>query len=292
MLSISDFSEMCRLSAQALRFYHAEGLLVPAQVDERTGYRSYDFEQVEQAMLVSVLRATGMSVKEVRRCLDSPEEAAALLNRHVDGLRRERRSQDEAIGDAEALLADPPEPRLRSVPEMTVASAEVPGVDAGDPHYDWIETEGGIGDAVRRITAALEACGAAVAGTAWRTQALETPEQRSGLGTREGPHWLVKVPFTAGGDTDLTALPADIEVQDFAARTELSVFLPGRSSMAKFATALSRLAAHPLDEAITDISRTRQVLHPTGMETAAAVIALEDVRLDSDDEGMEPDGAP
>ncbi|MFC8943451.1 MerR family transcriptional regulator, partial [Streptomyces griseoincarnatus] len=83
MLSISDFSEMCYLSPQTLRYYHAEGLLVPADVDPRTGYRSYTFEQVEQAMLVTSLRGTGMSIKLVRRALDEPDEAPALLREHA-----------------------------------------------------------------------------------------------------------------------------------------------------------------------------------------------------------------
>ena len=75
MLSISDFSEMCYLSPQTLRYYHSEGLLVPADVDPQTGYRSYTFEQVEQveqAMLITSLRGTGMSIKLVRRALDEP----------------------------------------------------------------------------------------------------------------------------------------------------------------------------------------------------------------------------
>ena len=46
MLSIKDFSEMAHLSAQTLRYYHAEGLLIPAQVDEQTGYRSYTYDQI------------------------------------------------------------------------------------------------------------------------------------------------------------------------------------------------------------------------------------------------------
>jgi DNA-binding transcriptional MerR regulator len=50
----------------------SEGLLVPADVDERTGYRSYTFTQVEQAMPITLLRGTGMSVKLVGRAPDEP----------------------------------------------------------------------------------------------------------------------------------------------------------------------------------------------------------------------------
>ncbi|MEU1570149.1 hypothetical protein ABZ519_03070 [Streptomyces collinus] len=50
----------------------SEGLLVPADVDERTGHHSYTFTQVEQAMPITLLRGTGMSVKLVGRALDEP----------------------------------------------------------------------------------------------------------------------------------------------------------------------------------------------------------------------------
>lgn len=43
-LSIKDFSEVSELSPQTLRFYHSEGLLVPAKVDDDTGYRYHDFQ--------------------------------------------------------------------------------------------------------------------------------------------------------------------------------------------------------------------------------------------------------
>ncbi|WP_045558181.1 MerR family DNA-binding transcriptional regulator [Streptomyces sp. FxanaA7] len=72
MLSIGDFSEMCNLPPQTLRYYHSEGLLVPADVDERTGYRSYTFTQVEQAMLVTVLRGSAGCAPEAERGLWPP----------------------------------------------------------------------------------------------------------------------------------------------------------------------------------------------------------------------------
>lgn len=40
-LSSGEMSRASGLSAKALRLYHANGLLVPARVDEATGYRGY-----------------------------------------------------------------------------------------------------------------------------------------------------------------------------------------------------------------------------------------------------------
>lgn len=263
MMSISDFSEMCRLSPQTLRFYHSEGLLVPSDVDERTGYRAYTFDQVEQAMLIAVLRDAGMSVKLVRRALDEPDLAAALLHEHTEQVGRERQVQDEAISDARELLGSRPEPRLRHVPEMTVVSKPVPDplAEHDDVDHAWKRADAVLAAATREVVAAVESCGGAVVGTPWRAQSI---------GAEEQPHWLVMVPVTVD-EAAVAALPGDVEVRTFAARTELSIFIPGRSSMAKYATAISRLYTHPLGDAILDAAHIRQLPHDGGVETAAAV---------------------
>lgn len=281
MLTISDFSEMCHLSPQTLRFYHSEGLLVPADVNEQTGYRSYTFGQIEQAMLVTVLRGTGMSVKLVRRALDEPDTAAALLRQHTSEVDRQRQAQDEAISDARELFGAWPEARLRHVPGMTVVSKLVPGTPAGDGQYDWGEADDKLTATVQEVIRSVESCGAVVAGTPWRAQAIETREQKQRSLTAEGPHWLVKVPVTAGDEGAFAALPGDIEVQTFEARDELSVFIPGKSSMAKYGTAISRLCTYPLDGAYVDVSRIRQLLHDGGVETTAAIRGLDDENVEN-----------
>lgn len=265
---------MCHLSPQALRFYHAKDLLVPAEVDERTGYRGYSFDQVEQAVLITALRGAGMGVDLVRRVLDEPDAALDLLRRHEEEVLRLRRAQDEAIGDARRLFGSPPEVRRRHVPAMTVVSTPVPGPPAARDWYDWAEVDAATAAAVRRLVEAAESCGAAVAGAPWRTWATETPGQKRRGMTAEGPHWLVKVPVETGGAA-LAGLPEDVEVQDFEAREELSILMPGRSSMAKFGTAFSRLLSHPLDAAYVDVSRLRCVLHEDGVETAVAIRELD-----------------
>ncbi|MFI7618224.1 MerR family transcriptional regulator [Nonomuraea terrae] len=274
MLSISEFSEMCHLSPQTLRFYHSEGLLVPADVNERSGYRSYTFEQVEQAMLITVLRGTGMSVKLVRRALDEPDTAPVLLQQHIAEVRRLRQAQDEAISDAREFLTSWPEVRRHHVPEMTVVSKSAPALPAGSGEYDWDQVDAGTNATVHDVIKAVEACGAVVSGTPWRTWATKTAEQKRANLTMEGPYWLVKIPVTAD-EQALAALPGDLEVQSFEARDELSIFIPGRSSMAKFGTAISRLLTHPLETAYLDISRMRQLLHDDGIETAAPLCDLD-----------------
>ncbi|MEV7297815.1 MerR family transcriptional regulator [Streptomyces clavifer] len=275
MLSISDFSEMCDLPPQTLRYYHSEGLLVPAGVDERTGYRSYTFEQVEQAMLIAVLRGTGMSVKRVRSALDEPDAAPALLQQHTAELQRERRTQDEAISNARAFFTSAPEVRLQHVAEGTVVSKVVPGPPIRARGYDWEAVDAASTAAVHDLVRAVESRGGVVSGPPWRTLAAETSQQHSQVITHEGPHWLVKVPITAD-DEVLTNLPCDVEVQRFEARDELSIFIPGKNTTAKHATAISRLIMYPLDAAHIDMARMRHVLHDAGVETCAAIRKLDE----------------
>ncbi|MFJ4640754.1 MerR family transcriptional regulator [Streptomyces hygroscopicus] len=79
--------------------WRSRGQGVRAGRRPQTGYRSYTFEQVEQAMLITVLRGTGMSVKLVRRALDKPDVAPALLRQHSAEVRHQRQTQDEALSD-------------------------------------------------------------------------------------------------------------------------------------------------------------------------------------------------
>jgi DNA-binding transcriptional MerR regulator len=269
MFSISEFSEMCHLSPQTLRFYHSEGLLVPHEVNEQTGYRSYSYEQVEQAMMIIVLRGTGMSVKFIRRALDDPGEATALLEQHRSEVRRQRLAQDEAISDAQAFFDSPPRARLVHVPAGTVVSQPAPGQSAVGDQYDWDMAAAAVAATAQDMVRTVESCGAVLSGTPWRTWPIETPEQK-------------RQNLTADEDA-IAALPGDLEVQTFEARDEVSIFIPGKCSSAKFSTALSRLMAYHLDDAYPDLTRMRQVMHEDGVETALAIC-----RLDEAEDGIDP----
>ncbi|WP_064446949.1 MerR family transcriptional regulator [Micromonospora sp. NBRC 110037] len=272
MLSISEFSQMCHLSPQALRFYHAEGLLVPAEVDDRTGHRSYAFEQVERAMLITLLRDTGMSVKLVRRALDEPDQALALLDRHSDEVRRERQAQADAIAAARAVFEAQPAPRLRHVPATTVVARLVPGTPLGRDAQEWDRAEEIITEATAELVATVRKAGVTCLGEPWRTMALETPEQDRRVLDGTGPFWTVKVAVTGTPET-LPSLPADLFVQTPDAHDELSIFMPGRNTMAKYCTVVLRLLdAAPVDgDRFVNLARLRQEVRPDGVVSSAPV---------------------
>jgi PPM family protein phosphatase len=77
LLSTGEFARASGLSRKALRLYDELGLLIPAQVDPATGYRSYDPAQLEQARLVAWLRRLGMPLATIRLISTLPHVAAA-----------------------------------------------------------------------------------------------------------------------------------------------------------------------------------------------------------------------
>jgi serine/threonine protein phosphatase PrpC len=81
MLTIGEFARETGLTAKALRLYDDLGLLAPADVDGRTGYRRYTPGQVDRARLVARLRSAGVPLRRIATIveLDNREAAAAEL---------------------------------------------------------------------------------------------------------------------------------------------------------------------------------------------------------------------
>lgn len=79
-LSIGEFARLSRLSPKALRLYDEMGLLIPARVDDATGYRFYGIDQLEPARLVADLRQLDVPLAEISAILAlSPEMAAQRI---------------------------------------------------------------------------------------------------------------------------------------------------------------------------------------------------------------------
>jgi DNA-binding transcriptional MerR regulator/effector-binding domain-containing protein len=79
MFSIGEFSKITGLAVRTLRFYHEEGLLVPAAVDRETGYRSYDERNIERARIIKALREMEFSLEDIAEILAGCEEDADVL---------------------------------------------------------------------------------------------------------------------------------------------------------------------------------------------------------------------
>lgn len=73
MLSIGEFSNICKVSTKTLRYYAEIGLLEPSEVNPENGYRYYAIEQLETMLFVNRLKAYSFSLEEIKAILQSKE---------------------------------------------------------------------------------------------------------------------------------------------------------------------------------------------------------------------------
>jgi DNA polymerase III subunit beta len=114
------------LTVSALRFYDGAGVLTPAAVDPRSGYRYYTPEQVVAARLVASLRRVGMPLAGIREVLAArPDPAAvdALLDRHLHRLEQGLLDARRELSSVRSLIA--PEDPVSPTTTVTVHAAEL-----------------------------------------------------------------------------------------------------------------------------------------------------------------------
>ena len=79
MLTIGEFSNICKVSTKTLRYYAEIGLLLPNEVNPETGYRYYSIDQLETMLLINRLKSYQFSLEEIGEILRSEEEQEAKL---------------------------------------------------------------------------------------------------------------------------------------------------------------------------------------------------------------------
>jgi DNA-binding transcriptional MerR regulator len=106
LVPIGEFSVMSHLSRKALRLYHEEGLLVPAQIDEDSGYRYYDPAQVRQAHLIRRFRSLDMPVATIKEVLTTDDPAARneVIALHLQRMESQLTQTQEAVRALRELL--------------------------------------------------------------------------------------------------------------------------------------------------------------------------------------------
>jgi len=118
MLSIGDFARLVGVSVRMLRHYDRLGLLVPARVDERSGYRFYTTEQLDRANRLVALKDLGFALPDVGELL-----ATELTDARLEQLLRDRASQLRGQISADRHRLRQVEARLRTIEkERTMSS--------------------------------------------------------------------------------------------------------------------------------------------------------------------------
>ncbi|MBQ8831225.1 MAG: MerR family transcriptional regulator [Oscillospiraceae bacterium] len=98
MMTIKEFSQLCRCTAQTLRYYDKIDLLKPRRVDSWTGYRYYEAAQAIDCIKIKNLQAADFSIEEIKVLLTKNDrqlyEAFELkISEHEHKLERIREIQ-------------------------------------------------------------------------------------------------------------------------------------------------------------------------------------------------------
>lgn len=73
MLSIGEFSNICKVSTKTLRYYAEVGLLLPNEINPENGYRYYAVEQLETMLFINRLKTYNFSLDEIKAILESKD---------------------------------------------------------------------------------------------------------------------------------------------------------------------------------------------------------------------------
>lgn len=88
MLSIGEFSKICKVSTKTLRYYEEIGLINPDAINPETGYRYYSIRQLKKMLFVSRLKSYQLSLEEIKDILElegdqSEEKLCSVLNKKI-----------------------------------------------------------------------------------------------------------------------------------------------------------------------------------------------------------------
>ncbi|GAB3766703.1 MerR family transcriptional regulator [Microlunatus parietis] len=106
MFSIGAFASMGRVSVRMLRHYDKVGLLRPARVDEFSGYRYYEADQLRRLNRLLACKDLGFTLDEVKSILDEDDaDLAGLLRRREAELVQQITADQDRLTRVRARLA-------------------------------------------------------------------------------------------------------------------------------------------------------------------------------------------
>lgn len=73
MLTIGEFSNICKVSTKTLRYYAEIGLLEPSEINPENGYRYYAMEQLEKMLFINRLKTYSFTLDEIKTIMHTDD---------------------------------------------------------------------------------------------------------------------------------------------------------------------------------------------------------------------------
>ena len=122
MYRIGEFSTLSKTTIKTLRYYEKEGLLIPSYVDEFTGYRFYETNQLLELSKILSLRQIGMSTRNIKSILEGAD-IKEMLDQRKKELETEISISNNQLSRIKYLLEGKDmkyEVIIKELPEYTV----------------------------------------------------------------------------------------------------------------------------------------------------------------------------
>ena len=101
MLTIGEFSNICKVSTKTLRYYAKIGLLLPDKISPENGYRYYSIDQLETMLFIERLKSYNFSLEEIKVILN----LGKLQNEKLyAALARKKKEVKEQIDKSNTIL--------------------------------------------------------------------------------------------------------------------------------------------------------------------------------------------
>lgn len=110
MLSIGEFSKICKVSTKTLRYYAEIGLILPSEINPENGYRYYAIEQLEIMLLIIRLKSYNFSLEEIKQTIESgewnKEKLYAALIQKRDDMKKQLYEQEKSLRQLECDISN------------------------------------------------------------------------------------------------------------------------------------------------------------------------------------------
>lgn len=132
MLSIGEFSKICKVSTKTLRYYAEIGLILPSEINPENGYRYYAIEQLETMLLIIRLKAYHFSLEEIKQMLEDGEwnetKLYAALTQKREDMKKRLQEQEMSLSQLECDIRNLKngKPIMSYLDDINVALVEVP----------------------------------------------------------------------------------------------------------------------------------------------------------------------
>ena len=161
LYKIGFFAQMNHITVKTLRFYESEGLLIPAYVDNESGYRYYTMDQMSVIHQITALKQAGFTLDDIKRIRNGGNQESFIANKKAEvmekiaELTRQLAVLDSYMTKKNATLDNPV--LVKTLPEVIVASVET-RIDTYDDLFTVMPDMGALMEEAGCVCAKPEYC--------------------------------------------------------------------------------------------------------------------------------------